>query len=438
MCLLACYEYWGNKNMHKKSLLHPLFLASLSSVMLSIPTTHATQSEIVFSGFATFAYAKTISDADEGTLQGISDEGEYRDFNKLGLRLDADLQDNLSFTAQLTAHGGDDYQPEVDWLFATYHFLPNLALSVGKVRVPLYMYSDYLDVGYAYQWISPPYSVYGVPSFSSMEGAKISWTTELGADWSSELLLWGGRTDEALEELGGENLLIDDGLGLAWSVERDWLSLRAVYFQGVTSADVSAQIAPLDAGLQALEQGIQMISGNADFNLDVVRDDLAYTEADSRFMGLGAFLDFEYTFFGSEITVIDVDKSIAVGELSSAYVMAGVRLPANWALSLTYSVDRDDVNEDVYEQLETLTAPYLDFDPSGGLRNGVEGIIRAIEGTQINDTDTWTLGSRWDFHRSASFKMEYLIQKKSYRDLVTAEEFSQKPRAFRLALDMVF
>ena len=134
--------------------------------------------------------------------------------------------------------------------------------------------------------------------------------------------------------------------------------------------------------------------------------------------------------------MIDVDKTIAVGELKSAYMMAGVRLPANWSLSLTYSVDRDDVNDEVYEQLQTLTEPYLSFDP--GLEQGVDGIINGVKSTQINDTDTWTLGARWDFHRSAAIKMEYMQQENRAIDAVTTEDIIKNPKAVRLALDLVF
>ncbi|NRB42266.1 MAG: hypothetical protein HRU20_27990, partial [Pseudomonadales bacterium] len=170
--------------MNKHSL-KPFVLSCIPGLLLSPIAVNAAETDINFSGFASFVSAKAISDESEGALHGIDRDIEYRDFNKLGLRMDADLRDNLTFTAQFKVHGANDYQPEVDWLFATYSFLPNLSLSVGKVRVPLYMYSDYLDVGYAYQWISPPYSVYGLPSFTSMEGAKLSWTADLGGDWSS-------------------------------------------------------------------------------------------------------------------------------------------------------------------------------------------------------------------------------------------------------------
>ena len=58
--------------------------------------------EIDFAGFASIVYAKTITDDNkEGELGNITDEGEYRDFNKLGLRVSSYMDDNLSFTAQL-------------------------------------------------------------------------------------------------------------------------------------------------------------------------------------------------------------------------------------------------------------------------------------------------------------------------------------------------
>jgi hypothetical protein len=41
------------------------------------------------------------------------------------------------------------------------------------MRIPFYKYSDYLDVGYAYHWITPPKSMYSL-SFSNVDGLGYS------------------------------------------------------------------------------------------------------------------------------------------------------------------------------------------------------------------------------------------------------------------------
>ena len=335
----------------------------------------------------------------------------------------------------MTANGDDDYEPAIDWLFATYYFTPGLAVSVGKVRAPLFMYSDFLDVGYAYQWITPPFEVYGVPSFSSTEGIKLAWTADIGGDWTSEMVVWAGEVSEEEKELNA-TLEIKDGLGLAWTIERDWLTLRAVYFEGVASADLSE-----NADFQELEGGFQMIEGllDADELLDPVRSDISLNEEDAQFMGLGLFMDFEHVFIGAESTLIEVGKSIATPDkLKSHYVMAGVRLPGAVSLSLTYSINDDTTNEEVYAQyfeiLDPISAANPDVAPVIEFIGGE--LVDAVESQHSSETETYTIGARWDFHRSAALKAEYLIQDSTV--VKTSGDEERDPTAYRISMDIIF
>lgn len=57
--------------------------------------------------------------------------------------------ENLSVTGQLVARG-DTSEVKAEWLYLSYQFNPNLRINVGRQRMPLFLYSDYMDVGYAY------------------------------------------------------------------------------------------------------------------------------------------------------------------------------------------------------------------------------------------------------------------------------------------------
>ncbi|NRB41108.1 MAG: hypothetical protein HRU20_21990 [Pseudomonadales bacterium] len=80
-----------------------------------------------------------------------------------------------------------------------------------------------------------------------------------------------------------------------------------MYFEGIATADISAQTGELNAGFTAVEQSLA--GQGITVNLDPVRDDVAFNEEDSKFMGLGIFMNFEYVFIGAESTIIDVDKT---------------------------------------------------------------------------------------------------------------------------------
>lgn len=415
------------------------FLLSVSGLSLSSAAlSQDSDSKYNLAGFASFVYAKAIDDdpsTDPNTGEthrgvnygSITEDGEYRDFNKLGLRLDVDLGNKLSFATQAVMRGENDYDPDFDWIYLSYSINPNLKLSVGKTTIPLYMYSDYLDTSYAYQWIEPPHSVYGSGTVKSTEGVRVSWRTGLGGLWSSYLTVWGGDTNEPLAELDGAKLSVENGYGVAWEVEREWLTLRAVYFGGKTSFDEQTNQALVQKTIAGINQGL---ANNAPplpplNNTPALYSDLAWNNEKSQFLGFGIGMDFEHLFFNSEITKITIDgNNIAANEVNSWYAMIGTRLPAGWSISFTYAGDDDKANKKISENV----ARDNPSNPGAG-----PAVAAAVHSQQYYKNTTYTLGSRWNFHPKASLKMEYLTSKS---EIGAAEEFN--PKGFRLGVDMVF
>ena len=426
--------------------------------------------ELNFSGFATLGFSKAFIDEvdtngneylDEqlNSFEGMTEDVDFRNLNRLGLRLDVPMDDSLSFTTQVIAKGKKDYKPEIDWLFMTYSFTPNVSVSVGKIRTPLFMFSDYLDVGYAYQWVSPPFSVYGAPTVNSTEGAKLSWIADLGGDWLSEVQIWSGESNETLDELNDAPFTLTDQTGIAWNLEREWLVLRGVYVQGKGTIDILA-LQTANAQIAAIEGGINQISAQPGVTVDAVdlssvQDDVTYTEDKNEFFGLGFMLDFESVFIGAEASRVKSDTNLPLGDLDSYYVLTGVRLPADVTLSFTYSVDSDKEKSEIYENYQDLTRTsiaqldatiaFLEANNPGnpglpGMKQVRDGAVKFgtdIETTVIQqqrkERETFTLGARWDFHRQAALKAEYMLQNTT---IGAQEEVS--PKAVRLAIDLIF
>lgn len=447
--------------------------AGITGLLLGALPAMAAEGDISFAGFATLAYGKTLTDdKKEGTLPGFSDEGEYRDFNKLGFRMDADLKDNLTFTAQILVQGTENYDPSFDWIFATYQLHPEWAISVGRIRVPIYMYSDYLDTSYAFQWIEPPKSVYNFSQtpFNSIEGIKLAYNTSMG-DWTSEWLLWFGKGEDKFTETGTElDLTLEDAAGTAWTVGYDWLSMRAFYFEANSSINLDDEptLAPLLSGLDALQTALSISTGKQYNFLEPVE----WQRDSGRFFGLGTAMDFEKFFISAEATRIDIsgdDSNFVAPLMDSYYITAGVRLPGQVTLSLTYGVDKDYPEENVYKlfQLPGVQAeisalstalPFIDSQLAllpqtpevVAQRTGIQQLIAAtpdlqalaagmranVEAQQDFRSQNTTLSLRWDFHRSASAKFEYLYENRE-GDNAKARGLDQ-PQAVRVGLDLVF
>lgn len=405
-----------------------------------------------FAGFASFGYAKAIKE-DSATnsysgqtvkgLQGITEEGEYRDYNKFGFRLDVDLDDKLSFATQMFVDGTADYDPQFDWIYLNYAITPSINLSVGRMVLPLYMYSDYFDVGYAYQWIRPPDAVYGGGNnVKTGDGLRLTWRSDMGSTWSSLFTVWSANSQQEITSTAAPiELSTNNSLGFSWEVERRWLSIKMLYSSTYLNADM-----PL--GLNYLIDGKLRAAGvsNTGFNPGnpnntsfdkLFEEQLAWKDDRATFTSLGIGLDFEYIFSSMEYThasFADNAENYAGNRLRSWYVMLGTRLPGNWSIAVTYSEDNDDLNKTLAKELGDA---FIDRWGSRGNGQASDSDLRAatdfLKESQQRETENYTLSTRWDFHPKAAFKMEYL-----YSKLLVGNTPERTPSAFRIAIDLVF
>ncbi len=119
----------------------------------------------------------------------------------LGVQIKKEFTPNLSFTTQLVARAlnpNKGSKPTVDWAYVSWNPVPDvpLTLQAGRFRIPLYYYSDYLYIGYAYPWVRPAPDVYGWPIFT-YDGVNASYKTQLGkSDWTMQAQLWYGGFEQ--------------------------------------------------------------------------------------------------------------------------------------------------------------------------------------------------------------------------------------------------
>src|SRR5688572_290231 len=113
------------------------------------------------------------------TLGYDADNLTFERDSLLGLQISDRLGEKISATGQLLARGSDNYNAEVTWAYLTYEFSSATQFRMGRLRTPLFFYSDFLHVGYAQHWISPPEEVYGLP-FDSVNGMDLNYMFSLG------------------------------------------------------------------------------------------------------------------------------------------------------------------------------------------------------------------------------------------------------------------
>ena len=338
----------------------------------------AVQAEIVFNGFASVVGGVTTS-SDE-TLYGYDDTFDFETGSLFALQASSDLGNKLGVTVQVLSRGENDWDPDFEWAYFSYDASDNLRLLAGRQRAPFYMYSDFLDVSYAYHWISPPPGVYSL-AFDTFDGVAAIYSGQIGSFDSVFHFSYGGNDDEIT--LLGEttNPEFNDFVGASLTLTKNWLTLRAGYFQAEVNIPVAA-IQPLISGWQQ--------AGFSD-----IADEIELAKDTGEFYEFGFQIDYEDFLIVGEYTDLILDE-MALGDQESFYIMAGKRFN-EFLLHFTYGED-SNTQDNYVAHIPKGLDPALDF-----LIASTEAVIES----QKVEQSYFTLGLRWDFHDSAALKFEY-------------------------------
>ena len=218
------------------------------SVVLAGSAQAASAAEIQYRGFASIVGGSTLS-SDEA-LYGYEDTLNFRNDSLMALQMDATLDSELSATMQIMSRGAESYDPVVEWAYLTYKFNDQLQLSAGRIRIPFYRYSDFMDVRYTYNWLMVPQTVYGF-NFPGYDGLSGVYSSQFGS-WDSSLQLIFGQFEG---ETSGFDATLEDLKGFSWTLTRDWLTLRSGYVSSKGTIEID-DIEQLASGVEALGAGV--------------------------------------------------------------------------------------------------------------------------------------------------------------------------------------
>lgn len=122
-------------------------------------------------GFFTTGFSQ--HDGDQPYFDGTDNKANFEAETLLGLQLEFKINRKASLIAQTVSEAQENLNSELEWAFLKYELSPGLALRAGRLRLPAYMLSEYIQVGYAYPWSSPPVEVYSSLPFTAYEGLDL-------------------------------------------------------------------------------------------------------------------------------------------------------------------------------------------------------------------------------------------------------------------------
>ncbi|WP_392340137.1 hypothetical protein [Moritella marina] len=321
-----------------------------------------------------------IANNDAG-YNGYDKDADFSEGSKLGLQGSFALTEQTKIVAQLVARGSDDWSTEMEWAFLSHDFDNGFVTRIGRLRVPLYMYSDYLEVGYAQPWATPPTELYSIVPLSSFDGVDAIYDFDMG-DVAVTLQASYGHADRDTGELLGE-VDYKDILGASASFSyEDWV-FRSTYYQTTLDTTKGGQIPQFFNDAQSYFAGVGLSYDNgsllaiSEFAVSDVEGD--YADTQSGYITLGYRIsDFTpYVTYAFLETTDDSDRAnptnITEGTIKAAF---------NWQRT-AYSVGtRYDINSNLALKADVTYA--TDFgDTSGGLTPNIAG--------QNDDTLVYTL-----------------------------------------------
>lgn len=277
--------------------------------------------EIRINGFLTAA--GTTTDADSAyNIDLARDDLRFdgRD-NRLGLQIAADINERMNVTAQLISRGGpDNYNVEADWAFVGYQVHDQLAVRAGKVKLPTFLASDYIEVGYAYPWVRPPQEVYSLNPITSLSGVDLLYTPVVG-DVTLLFQPYFG-TSQGTGYTSGQQEVDTSGLGFpaaGTEVEFDAKELAGINFA------VQTDIATFRAGYLSTKVSSPFGGGLID-------------EDKAEFMSVGFTMDWNDVVAYAEWASRDEDDGAEIGfpDQQAWYATLGYRV-GQFLPSITYA-----------------------------------------------------------------------------------------------------
>jgi len=328
--------------------------------------------QVNLSGFASVNAGKVLSGdgvehygvpptflADYPLVSAYEKEWDFAPESLFGVQINANFDGGLMAVAQIVGRGVNDYDPEFEWAYISYELNDNWTVQAGKKRLPLFYYSDFYDVGFAYVWMRPPADNYTWQIFN-YNGANLLYSSDIG-DWSLMANIYTGKEDDKENKLLGgfffgeqTREIWKDIIGGVVNLSRDWFEVRLTHMQYTNERYIGSQ-RTLWAGKD---------------------------NRDGKFYGASFNADFGDWFILTELNLLDLEHD---GNLDTNKLSFGYRFGEY--------------------------TPYFSYSSMSQDGDSV------VDGENHKTT---SVGLRWDFHESAAFKVQFDSVKDNSFDFAVA------------------
>lgn len=319
--------------------------------------------------------------------------------SSFGLQISRELSQKTSVTGQLISRGSSSFEVEASWAYMTYQVSESSRFRAGRFRTPFFLYSDYLDVGYAQHWLTPPDEVYAL-QFDSVNG--IDFNYRLPISWFTvNVQVYAGSANSRFAMTHTDDELqveVREQLGIVGTLGYQWLTLRTSFhqvsnltinnFAEITLPSPLTTVGGLQQALIALDQQVDLGAGG-DYilsNLDVAGVAAEFSEAAIK-------MEWANVFVVAEGTLLTFDQG-PLAKQRRHFASIGARA-ADFTVYASYARANDE-QVDLSGSLTTIP----------GVTDGLKQVLNGLTSSLMVQSESSSIGLRYDFEPGAAFKFE--------------------------------
>ncbi|WP_028025540.1 hypothetical protein [Enterovibrio calviensis] len=367
----------------------------LTNVLLLLTAyTVSANEHIQVSGFGNVSLIKAGTE-DFGYKYDLTKDAQYGGWaadtgSAFGLQLNAKVSQKVDFVVQGVFQDRieNDLDKTIAWAFLRYRATPNFTARVGRIATPLYMLSEYRDVGFAYLWTKPITDFYANIPIASIDGADLAYIYQIGGGLL-ETRVFGGKSNVTIETTSEPyDVTLSPVLGakLSYSID-DWL------FSGAAATTKVEEGNPSEGLTSTLQQDPTVsLLWPAIANID---EDFGFIDSRFQYYSLGAFYETGDWTLQAELSYTDAEWPF-FPDLAAGYVSAGKSFNNVTAFSF---LSRAKSVGDFYE-LDAPSLQALQIPAIAGLYNFTKASLDA----RVIDQESLGLGVRIDLNSQIALK----------------------------------
>lgn len=370
---------------------------------------------VTISGFGTGALTRTDTDQAEfirnNQAAGVMDKWRTGVDSSFGLQATAKFNDWLSATGQgmVRKFATDNYGAELAWAFLRAKATDDFSFRVGRIGLPVYMVSDFRNVGYANTMIRAPIEVYRQVNIDYLDGVDMVYQHSFD---DTTVTAQFGLGNSEVRNVGGNSAQFHKLTALHVVAENGPFTLRF----GRTGTVFSVTD---NAGLNGLRASL------GKFGFASVADALKIEDTKGSFTSVGLGIDWRNLIVQSEYAQRRTE-SRSVMDTNSWYTMFGYRVNKFTPYYVHSTV----------KQVSERGFPGL---PTAGPLAALSAAANGASKTGLQTTNA--VGVRWDFYKSMDLKVQ--VDRVTPRDgagsfIKAAPGFAGPVNVYAVGIDFVF